>query len=258
MRTFLILCILVSTVLAGMIPSGHATAMAVVQNDSMWISSVGMLHVFGEVKNTGDVWLQFVKIVGTLRDGSGGIVDVDYTYTRTMYLPPEGISPFDLTELDTAKSARVQSYSLIVEYREVAPIPQKLVILNVADSKNSLGWLEIVGEVENQADQVSTYTKIVGTFYDESGKVIYTDFTYTDPSDVPPVTRYPFKMTILSDERTSKVARYGLIAESMNSKYTSVPETPWPVLMMIAALTLAGVAVHRKQRSHATSSRLTE
>jgi hypothetical protein len=230
-----------------MIPSGRATAMAVVQNDSMWIDSVEMLHVFGEVKNTGDVWLQFVKIVGTLRDGSGGIVDVDYTYTRTMYLPPEGVSPFDLTELDTAKSARVQSYSLIVEYREVAPIPQKLVILNVADSKNSLGWLEIVGEVENQADQVSTYTKIVGTFYDESGKVIYTGFTYTDPSDVPPVPRYPFKMTILSDERTSKVARYSLIAESMNSKYTSVPETPWPGILMAAALTVAVVVVRRKR-----------
>jgi uncharacterized membrane protein len=38
----------------------------VVQNDSMWIDSAGILHVFGEVKNTGDVWLRYVKISGTL------------------------------------------------------------------------------------------------------------------------------------------------------------------------------------------------
>jgi len=242
-------CVLVSTVLAAMIPSGHATNSAVVQNDSMWVDSAGMLHIFGEVKNTGDVWLQYVKIVGRLRDSSGGIVDVAYTFTETMYLPPEGISPFDLTELDTAKSAMVQTYNLIVDQQEASAIPQKLVILNVADWKDQpLGLMEIVGEVQNQADGVSTYTKIVGTFYDENGKVIYTDYTFTDPSDVPAGATNPFKMTLLSDERSSKVARYILIAESENSEYTSVPETPLPFILMAAALTVAIVVLRR--RSH--------
>jgi hypothetical protein len=136
-----------------------------------------------------------------------------------------------------------------VEHREVAPIPQKLVILNAADSKNSLGWLEIVGEVENQADQVSTYTKIVGTFYDETGKVIYTDYTYTDPSDVPAGARHPFKMTLLSDERSSKVSRYTLIAESMNSHYTSVPEWPLPGIVLAAVFGLASILIARRDRS---------
>jgi hypothetical protein len=232
----------------GQLNMARASPSAAVQNDSMWIDSAGMLHIFGEVKNTGGVWLQFVKIVGTLRDSSDAIVDVGYTYTRTMYLPPEGVSPFDLTELDTAKSARVQSYSLIVEYREVAPIPQKLVILNTADSKNSLGWLEIVGEVENQADQVSTYTKIVGTFYDETGKIIYTAYTYTDPSEVPAGAKHPFKMMILNDERSSKISRYTLIAESMNSHYTSVPEWPFPGVILVAVLGLASLLIGRARR----------
>ena len=63
-------------------------------------------------------------------------------------------------------------------------------------------------------------------------------------------------MILLSDERTSKVARYSLIAESMNSGYTSVPETPWPILMMATVLTLGVVALRRKE-FHATSRKVT-
>jgi hypothetical protein len=111
---------------------------------------------------------------------------------------------------------------------------------------NTVGWMEVVGQVENQADAISTYTKIVGTFYNETGTVIYTEFTFTDPSDVPARATYPFKMTILSDERSAKVARYNLIAESMNSKFTSVPETSYPLLVMIAALTLSVVVLRRR------------
>lgn len=229
--------------------SAHAAPAAQVQNDSIWMDSAGMFHIFGEVKNTGDVWLQFVKITATLRDGSGGIVDVAYTFTGSMYLPPAGISPFDVMEIDAPKASRVQTYSLVVEYQEVPSIPQKLVILNVADSKTSLGWLEIVGEVENQADQISTYTKIVGTFYDETGKVIYATFTFTSPSDLPAGARYPFKMTVLSDERTGKVARYTLLAESMNSQYTSVPEWPLPQIVLAGAVGLACLLIGRRGRS---------
>lgn len=248
MRRFVLGLILAVTISLASTASAHAAPAAQVQNDSTWMDSAGMFHIFGEVKNTGDVWLQYVKITATLRDGNGGIVDVVYTFTHSMYLPPEGISPFDLTEIDTAKATRVETYNLIVEYQEVASIPQKLVILNIADSKTSVGWLEIVGEVENQADQVSTYTKIVGTFYDETGKVIYATFTFTSPSDVPAGARYPFKMTVLSEERTSKVATYTLQAESMNSRYTSVPEWSLPEIMLVVVFGLACLVIRRRQR----------
>jgi hypothetical protein len=251
MRSWRILLLALLSVMACLASVGPvvAAANAAVQNDSMWTDSAGMFHIFGEVKNTGDVWLQFVKITATLRDGNGGIVDVVYTFTHSMFLPPQGISPFDLAEIDTAKASRVQTYSLIVEYQEAPSIPQKLVILNIADSKSSLGWLEIVGEVENQAEQVSTYTKIVGTFYNETGKVIYATFTFTSPSDVPAGARHPFKMTVLSDERTSKVARYTLLAESMNSQYTSVPEWPLPQIMLVGAVGVACLLIGRRGRS---------
>lgn len=48
-----------------------------------------------------------------------------------------------------------------------------MIITEFADSKNLDGELEIVGEVENQETSASTYTEIVGTFYDVNGKVVY-------------------------------------------------------------------------------------
>jgi len=198
---------------------------AAVQNDSMWIDSIGALHIFGEVKNTGDVWLQFVKITGTLRDSAGAIVDVVFTYTLLNFVPPDAVAPFNIIEIDTAKSARVTSYSLLLEFQEATALSQQLTVLNVADSKNPLGWLEVVGEVENHAASPSAYTQVIGTFYAADDRVIYVHFTYTNPSEIPPGTKHPFKITVGSDERSSKIARYSLTAESEDSGYTSVSET---------------------------------
>jgi len=224
-----------------------AMASAVVQNDSMWIDSIGALHIFGEVKNTGDVWLRFVKVTGTLRDSTGAIVDVVFTYTLLTFVPPDAVAPFNMIEIDTTKSARTESYSLLLEFQEATALSQQLAVLNLADSKNSLGWLEVVGEVENRGTAPSTYTQVAGTFYDADGKVIYVHFTYTDPSEIPPGAKHPFKITVGSDERTSKIARYIVMAESENSGYTSVPEFAWAPLITAAALTLTVVSIKRKK-----------
>jgi len=224
-----------------------AVAGAAVQNDSMWIDSLGALHIFGEVKNTGDVWLRFVKVTGTLRDSTGAIVDVTFTYTLLSFVPPDAVAPFNMIEIDTAKSARVGSYSLLLEFQEATALSQQLAVLNVADSKNSLGWLEVVGEVENRGTAPSEYTQVAGAFYDVDGKVIYVHFTYTDPSEIPPGAKHPFKITLGSDERSSKIIRYAISAESENSGYTSVPETPSPTILMVAAFTVAALVLRRKR-----------
>jgi hypothetical protein len=239
------LSLLIPAAFFSIVPPVAAAAGAVVQNDSMWIDPNGELHIFGEVKNTGDVWLHYVQITGTLRDASNAIVDVVFTFTKTMYLPPGEVGGFDLSERDTTKSARVQSYSLVVDPNEATPIMQNLAILNAADSKNSNGELEIVGEVQNHGMSTSTYTEIVGTFYDVNGKVVYVGFTFTSPSDVPAGAKYGFKLTVRSDERTNQIARYSLVAESI--EYTSVPETPWPGILMVAALTVGVLALRRKK-----------
>ena len=51
------------------------------------------------------------------------------------------------------------------------------------------------------------------------------------------------KLIVGSDERSSKVARYIVMAESENSGYTSVPEFPWATVIVAVALTLPVVVL---------------
>jgi hypothetical protein len=88
---------IVLVLLIGYVPHAAAGASAVVQNDTMWIDINGSLHIVGEVKNTGDVWLRFVKVFGTFRDAGGGTVDVTFTYALVRFVPPGDVVPFDLT-----------------------------------------------------------------------------------------------------------------------------------------------------------------
>jgi len=257
MKSFSIACLLVLAIAAFAIPTSHAAASAAVQNDMMWISSIGNLWIFGEVKNTGDVWLKYVKVTATLRDASNGIVDVVYGYTELGYVAPDSLAGLSILEMDTAKSARVTSYNLIIEWTEAAPIANKLVITSVSDSKNSYGWFEIMGEVQNQGDAASKYTKVCGIFYDDTGKVIYVYHTYTSPDQIPPGMTYPFKLSVMNDERSNRIVHYSLIAESESAQYTSVPEMPWPGVLAMIVLTLGVVALRRKMAQGAvTSSRV--
>jgi hypothetical protein len=180
-----------------------------------------------------------------MKDANGQVVDVDFTYTEGERLPPNERAPFDVIEMDTVKSAQITSYTLALEFDATAPMGNLLQIQSQSSSTNSLGWYEVVGEVKNNGPKMSSFTEVVGTFYDTAGKVIYVDFTYTSPTDIPSGQTYGFKITVIDEAATAKISHYTLFADS--SQYTSVPETPWPIMMLAAALTLAVVALRRKR-----------
>jgi hypothetical protein len=247
MKTSRILAIvLLCATMALAIHPARASTSVTVQNDSSWLSESGNLWIFCEVTNTGDAWLQYVKVVATLRDASNVMVDVIYGFTEVQYVPPSTTVPLAMTEPDTAKSARVASYTLASEFMEASPIQQKLTISNLATSTNTLGDLEILGEVQNQGTASSPYVKIAGAFYDATGKLVYVGYTFTDPNEIPAGATYPFKLTVYSPDRSSKIDHYNLIAESELAGYTSVPELPWPMIIAVAVLTLAIVALRKR------------
>jgi len=241
---------LVLVLLIGYVPQAAAGASAVAQNDSGYVeATMSWYHVVGEVKNTGDVWLRWVKVTATLFDSGRGIVDVVFDLTETMYIPPDGVSPFDISEIDAAKSGRVASYTLVVEFQETQTVPvQSLAISNVADSIDPvMGWKEVVGQVTNQGPSVSQFTKIVATFYDANGKVAYVGFDIATPRDLQPSAIGTFKIQVIETSKVPQITRYSLIAESQSSGYTSVPEWPSPMLVAGIVLSLAAVVIRRKR-----------
>jgi hypothetical protein len=58
----------------------------------------------------------------------------------------------------------------------------------------------IVGEVMNQSDETKESVKLSVTLYDSSGKVIGTDYTFADPSDISSEDSAPFSVYITDSD----------------------------------------------------------
>lgn len=193
---------------------------AVIQHDASYVDISGFYHVVGEVKNTGNVWLQFIQISASFKDQNGVVVDIKPAPPYLLHLPPNASAGFDTIELNTTLAAMIRSYTLTLTYQMSQPMSAKLVITGLTSSKNSLGWLQVQGQVTNTGDSVSTYTLISGTFYGADGNVVYVAYTSPTQSTIQPGTSQPFTLTVFDTTRVSLVSNYSLVAESL--EYTSV------------------------------------
>jgi len=86
--------------------------------------------------------------------------------------------------------------------------------INVQSSSSytdKLGYYHVVGEVKNNSTIDSmNYVKIVSTFYDDTKKVIGTDFTYADIDVLRPTEKSSFDIILNSAAQSQKVSRYKL------------------------------------------------
>lgn len=78
-----------------------------------------------------------------------------------------------------------------------------LSILRSSSFKDDLGYYHVVGEVKNNSTTDSmNYVKVVSTFYDNAGKVVGTDFTYTNVDVLGSAEKSSFEI-ILNDAQQS-------------------------------------------------------
>jgi hypothetical protein len=85
-----------------------------------------------------------------------------------------------------------------------------ITILSSSSFKDDLGYFHIVGEVKNASTDPINYVEIVSTLYDSAGKVVSTEFTYTNVDTLMPGRKSSFDV-VLNDERQSeKVSNYKL------------------------------------------------
>jgi hypothetical protein len=89
-----------------------AAPSAVIQNDTGYVDISGFYHVVGEVKNTGDVWLQFIQVSASLKDQNGVVVDIKPATPWLIRLPPNTAAGFDAIELNTTLALKIRSYTL--------------------------------------------------------------------------------------------------------------------------------------------------
>lgn len=74
-------------------------------------------------------------------------------------------------------------------------------VLKVLSSNSfidTLGYLHLVGEIQNGTPDSVSYVKATATFYDRNNNVVATDFTFTSPSDLGPGDKAPFEIILTS------------------------------------------------------------
>jgi hypothetical protein len=76
--------------------------------------------------------------------------------------------------------------------------PSGLEILSHNSFPDSLGYLHVVGEVKNNYPSTATSVTIVGTFYDINNRVVGTQFTHANPSDIGSGEKAPFELILSS------------------------------------------------------------
>ena len=88
-----------------------------------------------------------------------------------------------------------------------------LEILSHNSFTDSIGYLHVVGEVQNNGPTNLQFVKVTSTFYDSNNQVVATDFTYTNPTDIGPRQKAPFELILSSASiPITQIDHYNLVA----------------------------------------------
>lgn len=237
--SMLLLTIFLSSILVFQV---KADAQVELLNSSSYIDSLGWFNVVGEVQNVGDQAVDYVRISATFYDSNDTVVDTAYTYSTLDVILPNRKSPFDIVLWDQSQSSKVDHYSLSVSFSTTVSMQQSLQILSHSSYIDVLGWLNIVGEVENIATGGATFVKVIATCYDESGTVINVGYSYTNPSEIEASQKAPFDILIIGNN-PELVSNYELTVES--SEFAEIPEFNACILFLLV-LPLFGLIIYFK------------
>lgn len=175
-----------------------------------WDFSPSDWYIVGEVRNDTSSNVEYVEISGTLRDGSGNVVDSGSSYSMVDILTPGMTSPFLIMFWDAPAWA---SYDLQVTWDSTSDQPYALEVLNSTSYFDSSDAFHVVGEIRNQYAEQRNWVRAFVTMYDAQGQVIGADYAYTNPDELNPGQAASFDVEVYSwkyKPDRSKLASYGL------------------------------------------------
>lgn len=167
--------------------------------------------VVGEVQNTGDTNLTFVKLEATFSDDNGKIIATSNAYSLMDILLPGEKSPFYFTELT---GEDVKQYAVkIAEFDETDNQPYRdFEILDHASTVDELDEYHVSGQVKNTGSEDAEHTNVFATFYGSEGEVVAVGFTTVgvDPWLLSPGQTESFDIAAYPDEATPEIVSYTL------------------------------------------------
>lgn len=191
-------------------PTQTAQPAGVMARNGTWRpSSYGTsLYVMGEVYNGTPNAIEFVRVTANFYSASGTLLATDYTYADLGAIPAYGDAPFKVILLDypdgiASVTVQVTDYDLADFYPVVTGLNLQVTNTYLTD----WGSMHIVGTVTNNSGTIWDYVQPIVAFYDDAGRVIETDFTFTSPTTIPPGQTATFDLLIIDGEELAGAPR---------------------------------------------------
>lgn len=182
-------------------PSG----VVILGGTSSYVDSIDYLHVIGEVQNNTSSNLQFVKITANFFNGTGQLVDTDFTYTYLDHLPPNTRTCFHLLLQQPAGWASYQfeapTYSTTTQ-----GLPNLVVLGDSGSYQPSLKSYKIIGQVQNNEAVQVRFVQPIGTLYNSVGIPIGCGFTFVSSTDLNPGQTSSFDMQVFGRDYNDVVS----------------------------------------------------
>ena len=195
----------------------------IVENDQTYIGNDCILHIVGEIKNDSKSPVNKIKIIATLMDGDGKVLDTIDGKVLTNIIMPGMKGSFDIIT-NEKKIDNFFNYDLGFEYKLAAPKNQVIEIISSEMKRDQLNNLIISGTIENNGDITANMINVVATLYDRNGKVLTVSKIQTQPDFLRAGEESHFLIPIYEKNQSLNVADYTIIAES--DEYAAVPEFP--------------------------------
>jgi len=108
--------------------------------------------------------------------------------------------------------------SLIATISFISPVKAvaEVNILSHTGYIDSLGWYNIVGEVENTGDVAIKFVEIEATYYDVNNTLLATEDSYMTLNTLNPGRKSPFDITLMNEVLAAKVNNYSLTVLSFS------------------------------------------
>ncbi|WP_455278418.1 FxLYD domain-containing protein [[Eubacterium] cellulosolvens] len=231
------------------LPVQAVAEVVILNNHSSYKDTAGYLHVVGEVENIGNKSARFVQIIGTFYDNQSNIILQESTFAMLEILPPGSKSPFDLFLVSSSPDiiSRIDHYEFNIDFTETNQTLTKTLLLlsHYYYVSNVTGYLYIVGEIENNGTETSTFTQAFATCYDINGTVVAVGSAFTNPHSIEYGQRSPFQILILNKEQSILIANYDIQLKS--DQAILIPEFPNITILSIFIILLTTIFLRRKE-----------
>jgi hypothetical protein len=218
-----------------------AWAEVTIQNDQMYFSDDGSLHIVGEIQNNVNAPLNQIEIQASLLS-NGVLIDSVKSDSLLNTIMPQMSAPFDFTILgDAAK--HVDEYSLDVIYEISEPKGQVIDVTESNFARDNFDNLVITGTVTNLGEITANSVVVIATLYDTKGNVAGVSKTQVEPDYLRAGDEAFFLVLIPDKSQMNPIVDYSIVAQS--EEYTAVPEFPVGSMILLASSVSAYIVLTR-------------